>query len=182
MVFATTKTNMLAVALKGVFLIGLISWYSVAIMSMINDYFRTEFKEYLKSNPIASPKADQMAPATVIASPTQQHIENGKLFESFENNGQRQKTETNELLRDGWSAERIVGNGKMHCDHVKNKEAILMRLFGKGLHSYDVCVIDSSVNGWIVIRCGPKTDENEWRINWLIKAIYWLFNFRYKSY
>lgn len=139
----TETTNMLAVALKGVFLIGLLSWYSVAIMSMINDYFRTEFKQYLKNNPIASPKADQMAPAIVIDSPTQQHIGNGKLFESIENNEQRQEAETNKLLKEGGSVE----NGKMQCDHVNNKEAILMRLYGKGHHSYDVCVVDSSVNG-----------------------------------
>lgn len=145
-----TESNMLAVALKGVFLIGLLSWYSVAIMSMINDYFRTEFKEYLKSNPIASPKAPQMPPAIVIAPQTQQHIENGKLFESIENNGQREKIETNEVLRQGSSVEQMVENEKMHCDHVRNKEVILMRLFGKGHHSYDVCVIDSSVNGWMV--------------------------------
>lgn len=145
---------MLAVALKGVFLIGVISWYSVAIMSMINDYFRAEFREYLKKNPIASTKADQASPAStiVIAPPAQaqQPIENGKLFESIDNthNEKQQKFETNELFAGSIAgSERNGQNGQMHCDPVNNKKEILMRLFGIGHHSCDVCAIDSGANG-----------------------------------
>lgn len=142
---------MLIVAMKGVFVVGVISWYSVAIMSMINDYFRTEFKEYMKKNPIASPaKADQKSPAIVISPPPiQQLVEIEKLFESnaITNDKQQQRVETNERLE--WSSvERNAENGKMHCDHVNGREAVLMRLGGKSHHSYDVCAIDSSVNGW----------------------------------
>lgn len=142
---------MLAVALKGVFLIGVISWYSVAIMSMINDYFRTEFKEYLKKNPIASTKADHVLPAIVITSQhIQQHIENGKLFESIdnENNEQQQPLEINEQFQwDSSTTERNVDNGKMHCVQVNNREEILMRLFGeKPSFICGVCAIDSSLN------------------------------------
>lgn len=43
---------MLLAAGKGIFLIGVLSWYSAAIFGMINNYFLNEFKEYLKKNPI----------------------------------------------------------------------------------------------------------------------------------
>lgn len=43
---------MLIPAVKGIFLIGILSWYSAAIFGMINNYFRSEFKEYIKKNPI----------------------------------------------------------------------------------------------------------------------------------
>lgn len=43
---------MLVAAIKGLFLIGVLSWYSAAIFAMINNYFRNEFKEYMQKNPI----------------------------------------------------------------------------------------------------------------------------------
>lgn len=43
---------MLLAAGKGIFLIGVLSWYSAAIFGMINNYFLNEFKEYLKKNPV----------------------------------------------------------------------------------------------------------------------------------
>lgn len=43
---------MLTAAIKGMFLIGVLSWYSASIFAMINNYFRNEVKEYLKQNPI----------------------------------------------------------------------------------------------------------------------------------
>lgn len=142
---------MLVVALKGFFLIAVISCYSVAIMSMINDYFRTEFKEYLKKNPITSTKADQKSSSTtiVISLPTiHQHIENGKLYETNRddntNNANQFQTETNEILEWTNNVEQNVENGKLqHCVHATNKEVFLMHLFGKNQHhSYDlgVCV------------------------------------------
>lgn len=42
---------MIAIALKAFFLIGALSWYSAAIFSMINDYFRNEFNDYMKKIP-----------------------------------------------------------------------------------------------------------------------------------
>lgn len=42
---------MIVFALKAIFLIGVMSWYSAAIFSMINNYFRQEFNEYIKINP-----------------------------------------------------------------------------------------------------------------------------------
>lgn len=47
---------MIAIAMKAFFILGALSWYSVAIFSMINEYFRTEFNDYLKKNPIDSHK------------------------------------------------------------------------------------------------------------------------------
>lgn len=153
------ETNMLVVALKGFLLIGVISWYSVAIMSMINDYFRAEFKDYLKKNPITSPKMDHVPADMVITSPSpspppspttttpvEQHIGNEKLFEAIDNanNGRQQQIETNEVLE--WSnVERMeVDNGRMHCILVNNRRETLMRLVGRGHHSYvnHVCVRD----------------------------------------
>lgn len=42
---------MLTTLLKGLFAFGISAWYSVAIMSAINDYFRTEFIVYMKNLP-----------------------------------------------------------------------------------------------------------------------------------
>lgn len=39
---------MIVFALKTIFLIGIMSWYSATIFSMINDYFRREFNEHIK--------------------------------------------------------------------------------------------------------------------------------------
>lgn len=149
-VFAlNTEINMLAVALKGVFLIGVISWYSMAIMSMINDYFRAEFNDYLKKNPITSHKADQELPAIVIKTQTPFN-ENEKPFESIDNtNNEKRTTETNEIFQ--WNkcernGENTGTNRKMHCERRNRKEEILLRLFGNSHHSCDMCAIDS-VNG-----------------------------------
>lgn len=42
---------MIVIALKSVFLIGIMSWYSAAIFTMINEYFLKEFNDYMKTNP-----------------------------------------------------------------------------------------------------------------------------------
>lgn len=54
---------MIVFAFKTIFLIGIMSWYSATIFSMINDYFRREFNEYVKidsppSRPPPSPTPD----------------------------------------------------------------------------------------------------------------------------
>lgn len=147
---------MLVVALRGLFLIGVMSWYSAAIMSMINDYFRAEFTEYLQKDPIPSsvapPKTNQESSTIVITSPTHHHhpptIEN--LFDSIDNTNndqQQQHFGINELAeRNGCGSGSSssggidIENSKTHCD----KDVILMRLlFGRSNHSYDVCVSDS---------------------------------------
>lgn len=38
---------MLALVLRGFFLVGIISWYSAGLMKFINDYFLHEYKSYL---------------------------------------------------------------------------------------------------------------------------------------
>lgn len=160
----TERNDMLVVALRALFLIGVMSWYSAAIMSMINDYFRAEFTEYLQKDPIPSsvapPKTNQESSKIVITSPTQQQqhhhpqtIEN--LFDSIDNTNndqQQQHFGINELAERngcgsvGSSSGGIdIENSKTHCD----KDVISMRLlFGKSNHSYDVCVSDS--RAWMV--------------------------------
>lgn len=49
---------MIIIALKTVFLVGIMSWYSMAILSMINEYFRSEFHNYLKENPADAYKSN----------------------------------------------------------------------------------------------------------------------------
>lgn len=49
---------MIVVALKTAFLISIMSWYSLAIFSMINDYFRKEFNEYIKHDPVDGSKSN----------------------------------------------------------------------------------------------------------------------------
>lgn len=44
---------MLAVTIKFVCLISVLSWYSTAIFTMINEYFRNEFNEYIKASSTA---------------------------------------------------------------------------------------------------------------------------------
>lgn len=39
---------MIVFVVKTIFLIGILSWYSATIFSMINDYFRREFNEHIK--------------------------------------------------------------------------------------------------------------------------------------
>lgn len=40
---------MIGLALRGFFLIGIISWYSFGVLKIINDYFRGEYINYLTS-------------------------------------------------------------------------------------------------------------------------------------
>lgn len=79
---------MLISIFKGVFLIGVLSWYSIAIFSMINDYFRSEFNEYLKKNPIGSHKADVIKHSPAIVTEhtiTSITMENSKLQQNNNN-------------------------------------------------------------------------------------------------
>lgn len=57
---------MIIIALKAVFLIGIMSWYSTTILSMINDYFRNEFNNYLKENPADAYKSNTIQHAVQI--------------------------------------------------------------------------------------------------------------------
>jgi len=43
--------------MQGLFLIGIIYWYSKGMMSMINDYYRSEFQRKLQAEP-SKPKAE----------------------------------------------------------------------------------------------------------------------------
>ena len=53
---------MIGLALRGFFLIGIISWYSSGVFKLINDYFRSEYKNYLsnefKKNKYLVPSAE----------------------------------------------------------------------------------------------------------------------------
>lgn len=53
---------MIGLALRGFFLIGIISWYSAGMFKLINDYFRSEYKSYLsaefKKNKYLMPSAE----------------------------------------------------------------------------------------------------------------------------
>ncbi|SPP83950.1 uncharacterized protein LOC117586048 [Drosophila guanche] len=43
---------------QGMLLIGIIYWYSKGMMSMINDYYRSEFNRKLQANAAPKPKAE----------------------------------------------------------------------------------------------------------------------------
>lgn len=59
---------MIIIALKSVFLVGIMSWYSMAVLTMINDYFRSEFHNYLKENPADAYKSNTIQHTVQIPS------------------------------------------------------------------------------------------------------------------
>lgn len=61
---------MLIPAVKGIFLIGVLSWYSAALFAMINNYFRNEFQDYLKKNPIDTIPINDRSKALTSSSST----------------------------------------------------------------------------------------------------------------
>lgn len=54
---------MLVSFFKGFLLFGALLWYSIAMMTVINDYFRVEFNTYLKKEPV---KSKVVAPSIAI--------------------------------------------------------------------------------------------------------------------
>lgn len=59
---------MIVVALKTVFLIGILSVYSAAIFHMINDYFRKGFNDYMKTSPLDAYKSNTIQHAVSMPS------------------------------------------------------------------------------------------------------------------
>lgn len=49
---------MIVTFLKGFLVVGLLSWYSIALLTVINDYFRAEFKAYIE-NPAPAPSTSR---------------------------------------------------------------------------------------------------------------------------
>lgn len=43
---------MITTFFKGFLLVGILMWYSIAILTVINDYFRMEFNTYIKRQPL----------------------------------------------------------------------------------------------------------------------------------
>lgn len=54
---------------KGFLLVGILLWYSIAIFTVINDYFRIEFNTYIKKQPLSPAPAKPANPANP-ANPT----------------------------------------------------------------------------------------------------------------
>lgn len=67
--------TMVATFLKGFLVVGLLMWYSVAILSAINDYFRVEFNTYIQIQKMSKASAPASAPAS--ASHTSKQIATG---------------------------------------------------------------------------------------------------------
>lgn len=120
---------MIVVALKTIFLIGIMSWYSAAIFSMINDYFRKEFNEYIKIDSVDTTYKSNTIQHTksipTIASPTVQ-IEMAKISQYPALNEKQNQKHSNQPDNNEFVAERPLipaikhlifsNNGYCHLD------------------------------------------------------------------
>lgn len=83
---------MIVVALKFFFLAAFLSWYSAAIFSLINEYFRNSFMEYIKETPTDEYKSNTIKYSLPSTSnhiestpineiyPTEYHNRNGNVY------------------------------------------------------------------------------------------------------
>lgn len=125
---------MLTSFFKGFLLVGVLLWYSIAIMTVINDYFRVEFKDYLNKHPeIPSTKAAAETTPTPFRTSSSGRAPTTEQTASHSNHHRPDdnhlKTVVDMLQHDGIDNTKCAsvevgatGNGETGCGTVQLKE------------------------------------------------------------
>ena len=111
---------MIGLVFRGIFFFSIISWYSYGVFKMINDYFRSEYKNYLdvevKKNKYLI-RHQEVAPIKSFEIPQNlpNDDENAKLIEKVN----PQNLGDDESILNYWSNHKIGNNDNAndaHCD------------------------------------------------------------------